>query len=659
MTRSWRKKILSSMKRLANIEDSILHISSPLTPKEIGDRISDYNVLSDKAFAKKYTNLLFEPVEFEWDGVTYQIQANHCTNNYCKWYSHTQIRFEKVKYKPKRYKLHGTSKTGSKMIMCNPDPTGSHIGTTWDCTTTPLSNWSVAEEIQRLVRLETVKNVEKEYEFHKDSCSIPSSTPFDNPKEFYKRGKSSSNSQRYQCKTCKKFTNVLPKLKQSFNYNQKRNEILVDFANLLLSRNPVKRTCEILNIGSETYYNKLEWLYRRCIEFLDRYERKALQNKEFKTMWLNTDKLIYLLNNVRKKGEGGARYDNIEDKRFPTHIVVTGDVFSRYIFRSDVAYDWDVSLDDIALDTVLQKEDHLHDFAKKYARLRIQHFPIPPTKNDSQTQKEYLEKLEDFDRRRQYTDGLNVNPTYTTFAHYWLTKQLVNAYEWRFVTDEDQSIMTALFRVFSNEIKLSDAHHFLCKIERSKSKFDAFQEYKMGRNDLKSWGTMNGYERKGYYELAYLKLCEELKTHQFHEEVLKSGRYYKKYAKNPIEHPLPMIDQGFRTIDCTTDLSSLEPEQVANLVLNVNDKTTSAFMQQIRRRISILERPLVTARGDGKSYIYANCNPKYAQYAITILRTFYNFCLPYKSYDGIKKTPAQRLGITDKVFDIKDIIYFK
>jgi hypothetical protein len=82
------------------------------------------------------------------------------------------------------------------------------------------------------------------------------------------------------------------------------------------------------------------------------------------------------------------------------------------------------------------------------------------------------------------------------------------------------------------------------------------------------------------------------------------------------------------------------------------------FMQLIRRRLSILKRPLVTARGDGKSYIYANVNPKYAQQVITILRTYYNFCLPVKPR-GDKLTPAQRLGITEKQFSIEDIVYFR
>lgn len=81
---------------------------------------------------------------------------------------------------------------------------------------------------------------------------------------------------------------------------------------------------------------------------------------------------------------------------------------------------------------------------------------------------------------------------------------------------------------------------------------------------------------------------------------------------------------GIYFVDCKTDLPSLEQKEIANLVLNVSDYATNNFMQQIRRRLSILERPLVTAWGDGKSYIYANFNPKYAQYALTILPTYYN-----------------------------------
>lgn len=44
--------------------------------------------------------------------------------------------------------------------------------------------------------------------------------------------------------------------------------------------------------------------------------------------------------------------------------------------------------------------------------------------------------------------------------------------------------------------------------------------------------------------------------------------------------------------------------------------------------------------------------------ALTILRTYYNFCLAYKTKETVG-TPAQRLGIAKKQFDLKEIIYMQ
>lgn len=169
---------------------------------------------------------------------------------------------------------------------------------------------------------------------------------------------------------------------------------------------------------------------------------------------------------------------------------------------------------------------------------------------------------------------------------------------------------------------------------------------------------MRGFGTRSLRKLAFLQLQELFEHHHFHKEVSTSAGTHLEYADNPILHPLATIDRGLRSVDCTTNLSSLEPKDVAALIMNVNDNATNTFIQQIRRRLSILERPLTTARGDGKSYIYSNFNPKYAQMAITILRTYYNFCFSYKS-NGTMETPAQRLGLTDKKFDLKDIIYLR
>lgn len=478
---------------------------------------------------------------------------------------------------------------------------------------------------------------------------------------FYTRGESTSNSQKWQCKTCKKLTNVLPTRERSFNYHQQRNDVLIKLATLILNREPVRRACEVLGISSNTYYLKLEWLYKRCLEFLERHETKALKSKAFGTIWLDTDQMIYNLNNVRKRGKGGTHIAENEEPVFATHVVVSGDLYSRFIFRADVAFDWEVSLAEIESDTITFKDDHLNNFAKKNARLRLSSYPQPPTEHDTQSELEYLSAKQSIERRGQYLDGIHVKSGNTAIAHYWLIKQMVKAKAWRIISDADYSLMDAVKKVFSPEIKRGAAHYFICQSSKNRSLRESYIEYKQSRSELKTWALDNGYEDLPYWESAKLKLIEDLKTHNFYDYVVKKGHSYpvKPKKPNPIRHPLPSPDEGSRLIDCATDLSTYSPEELAKILMKVSNKATNAFMQQTRRRISILERPLMTARGEGKSYIYANCNPKYAQYAMTLLRTFYNFCLPVKTKNGVVETPAQRLGIADKAYTLRDIIYFK
>lgn len=97
---------------------------------------------------------------------------NFCTNPFCKWCGQEQVKFETIKGKPSRYKLEGGGKNSQKKLRCNPDPINPTIGMTLNCSPMTVSNWSVAEEISRLVRINQTKDVEPEHNFHKDSCLL-------------------------------------------------------------------------------------------------------------------------------------------------------------------------------------------------------------------------------------------------------------------------------------------------------------------------------------------------------------------------------------------------------------------------------------------------------------------------------------------------------
>lgn len=643
------------LKRLTHPTDKFLHIIPPVTSTELQEREKDYPLLTPSRMTLKSNEQLYRPTELTWKEQLFKIQVNHCSNPFCKNHGLPQKRFD-VKSKPYRYKI--TGKSDSKMIFCNPDHSDPDGIPTLSCNTSTMSNWSLAEEIERLIRINSVLPIDPVYNFHKDDCLNSGETPFVNVKSFYKRGKSSSNSQRYQCKTCKKFTNVLPSKSENTTYNQKRNDIIPQFANMLINRVPVASTCKILNIGRKTYYTKLEWLYRCCLEFLETRETKALENVEFEKMWLNTDMMMYVLNNVRRKGLGKAKTGRTHDKQLPTQTVVTADHHTRYVFRSDIAFDFDITFKQIEEDTNKYKDDHLNNFLSKNARFtRYYAFPMKPTPKDNESLSTYKAKMREVNIRQDYVDGLHANHTYTAMAQLWLIKNQVKAKKWRITTDDDAILKTAFSRIFKDEINQKKAYHFIIKFDKKLSREDSFKEYLNSIDDLKDWAERNKIDYSTLYEAAKIYLEEQLKHHSFHRTLhTPAGEVYREYDKNPIEHPIGMMDRGSRMIDVVTDMSHLDNEALANLLLGVNDNAVNSFLQEIRRSLSVLERPLVTSRGDGKSYIYSNFNPRYAQMAITILRTYYNFCKPYKT-KGRNETPAQRLGIADRVYTWKDIIY--
>lgn len=642
-------------KRLLRRDEKTILIHSPVSNAELLKRQADYQTLTPNKFSSNRRKEVYTPVSFEWNGKIFELQYNSCTNPLCKNFGLPQEQF-KVKSKSSRYKLIGVNL--EKSIFCNKevvDPTSPPTG---GCKGKTLSNWSLAEEIERLIRINQIKPIEKEYEFHSHGCSTKSHTPKTNPKSFYKRGTNSAKSQRFQCKDCKKITSVSPDKTRNSTFNQKRNEIMPTFAKLLINKTPINRTCEILDIGKGTYYDKLEWLYRCCLEFLETRETKPLAKTHFQEMWITTDKLHYVLNNVLKKGRGKNRGRMIEDKQLPTYIVASAHIHSRYVFRSDICFDWEKSLEEVEEETAKYKDDHLYTFLRKNDRFGIYGAaPMLPTKNDKQSMNDYREESKVFNLRKEFVDGLHTNQTYTSMAQFWLLKQTLSADKWRFISDDDRSLKKAIASIFKDEIKNGSTHHFLCLTDKTLTRGQAKHHYFSAIQDLIAWGKRRSIGNGNLFFLAHQMIEEDLSFHKFHNQhIAPNGEIYFTQGMNRMKHPIPTSDRGHRYLDVLTDTWSLSDKQLADLLVQVNDNAINAFFQTIRRRLSILERPLVTARGDGKSYIYSNFNPKYSQMTITILRTYYNFCMEFKT-PGRKATPAQRLGIADRVYTWEDIIY--
>lgn len=620
--------------------------------------------LSPDKFAKKYKHLLFRSaLMFDFfENQLYEIQLNYCLNPLCKWFGMPQHDYINIKFKPSRYKVQGAY---NKSLECNDIPDGDNKEIVLGNITDIISNWSVSEEIKRLKFINRLIDAEEIYSFHRGTCTCQNKTPFEDKMFFHKRGESTGKSTKWQCKECKKITNVLPDYKNNFTYKQKKDEILPKLANLLLSRTPVSNTSKILNISNETYYHKLEILYKKALEFLDRHETQVFKNKKFSHISINSDQLIYALNNIRRRGQaklqGKNKYKNQEEKRMMTSIIASSDTNSRYVFRCDLAYDFTITQEQIDEDTKYNHDDHAYTYQRQHDRLRFPYAPQPPTPNDTQTVAEYEIELASFNRRKQYVEGCHVSATYTAIAHFWLLKQMLKATSWTFISDEDGTLINGVMRIFADEIKNRNADYLVCRQDKTLNKKESYKLCYKKRNELLKWAKSNNISTltSSLDEIAFEKLFSELQHFDFYEYKTVNNKKYPIKSVNMIEHPLPAIDEGIRYVRPITSVSHLDDYDITKMIIDANNRSINTFFNMIHRKLSILERPLVTSRGEGKSYIYSNYNPKYAHYVLTILRTIYNFCWDFEDYDKSKSlTPAQRLGLTDKKFNIEDIIYF-
>jgi transposase-like protein len=159
----------------------------------------------------------------------------------------------------------------------------------------------------------------KQYEFHKPGCIHSGLTPFKDKRSFHKRGYSTSGSIKYQCKACKKITNVLPQGYDSNMYHQQKEIDEAFLVQLILDGRSVKEACEILSLSTKTYYHRLKNIARRFREFQNGMEKDLRDEIVEGQVYVSTDIM-----------ERQAR-----DKTY-MGIIATSEVLSGYVMRLDV-----------------------------------------------------------------------------------------------------------------------------------------------------------------------------------------------------------------------------------------------------------------------------------------------------------------------------------
>jgi len=134
------------------------------------------------------------------------------------------------------------------------------------------------------------------------------------------------------------------------------------------------------------------------------------------------------------------------------------------------------------------------------------------------------------------------------------------------------------------------------------------------------------------------------------QSMAESGKWRDKW----LTHPFPNMSEPEKAICYLTDYGDYDGDHQAWLYNKASMHGIDCFFMQVRRRLSLLERPIASASATGRRWFgYSAYNPESIVNMLDIFRVFYNYCLVGKG----KKTPAMRLGLAKGPVQLEKIIY--
>ncbi len=239
---------------------------------------------------------------------------------------------------------------------------------------------------------------------------------------------------------------------------------------------------------------------------------------------------------------------------------------------------------------------------------------------------------------------MQIHGEYTMYGHFFFLKRLLgNVQKWRFFLDQDPGLRAACLSAFHDEVRDHTADAFYVSINKKLTVDEKRQKY----NDAKAAFEQAKASQPGMRpdQVKLKMITERLAT------MTTRGKWKDQW----FDHPFPTMGEPEKAVACLTNIDSYDTEHKACLYNKASLHAVDSFFNQIRRRLSLLERPIRSKSNKGRVWNgYSPYDPGNVTKLLNIMRTVHNYILPGK--DG--KTPAMRLGLARAPLDYEDIIYF-
>lgn len=548
------------------------------------------------------------------------IQVNHCKNPLCRNYFTEAKQYglgrSKLKEDEDEYLLIGGMRQ-KRVLVCR----------ACKQSTVVHNNRAIAQEA---ARFDPVK-----YRLHsascpRNGCTSEGQSVGDAPTLYATHGKTRFGEPRLRCRACgSTFTAGTPIRKQ------RRPELDASVFVHLVNKVPMRRICEILDLNPATLYSKIGYLAEICAHFSSRKESLLASGAcSLRRAYVSVDRQDHMLN-----------WASQLDRRF-TKLGAIGAVenVTGYVLAMQLNVDPSCDPEDVEADAIARGDYDLPPSQRHYARLWLRRDYEARRTGEKTSVDEELD-AEDITvaetQSKPPSAGMQVRLELMNSGLFFHLKGLLSQVEKvRFFIDRDPGLDGACLAAFKEEVRDRRADLFLVQNGKNLSVDKKKLVIAKANNELLRFSAKHAGSGGRSQKLMFV--MDRLEKHR----ALKNESDW-------FEYPLADMADAQKAIRYLTDHCDMDLEHLANLYMRASLRGIDKFFMQVRRRLSILERPISSANNaQQRWYGYSAYSPLVAQQLLGIFKVYYNFCL--KGED--KKTPAMRIGLATQPLTVEALV---
>ena len=484
--------------------------------------------------------------------------------------------------------------------------------------------------------------------------------PVDTEGAYHSFGTTKAGSRRYRCKAdgCGRTFSVKPK-----GQNPIRNQRLSDknktILSMLVNKMPFKRICEAADVSMKVLLDRIDFFHEQSLAFMAARER-GLRDMNIDRLHIGVDRQDHVINWTRR-----------EDKRNVTlSSVAAADNKTGYVFGFWPNFDPDadpkaveamhIQSGDLLLPACHRRHARLWtagDYAESVGRSgrvlsRGSLTGDIAAAYATASARQDIEAPEIMTRHDTLPEekGMLVHAEYTLHGFFVAMRQLLgNVGKVRFYLDQDSGMRSACLSAFHDMIKGGRCDAFYVRIakdltvdkkrERLAEAKAAFEEARKTMPTAEEWEV----------RLALLKAN------------IAAAREFGPWRDRWVMHPMPSLSEPEKALCHLTDLGQYDPDHLAWLYDKASLHAVDSFFNRVRRRCSMLERPISSSSNHGRVWnAYSAYRPERIFQMQSILRACHNYVWTTESRKAeARPTPAVRLGLAKAALDLNDIIYFR